>query len=232
VSTPVPPSPSGGSRGEVKTQSLNVRSGPGTTYDVILTATQGTVFTVLDVQSDWIKVRVGMGTGYVAAQYVDLTTTRPSTGFLIEQTDLLSAPLPASRVIPAQPSNASANVVARTWNNFGGLVGTLSARLNVPVNSMVCRAVCRKYRQLLRAGWPPDHPFENHIFYQYWGQKNPDMFNRYFAFDTSAPANAWRGHLWRKDENSPWVSFHGNQDLEWQVLIVAARLTIRRPYRV
>jgi uncharacterized protein YraI len=216
--------PADGSRCEVKTPNLNVRAGPGTDYGVVTTVTQGAVLNVLDGQGDWIKVRVGMDEGYVAAQYVDLTTTKPSTGFLIEQLDLLSVNLPAARIIPPQPANASAAVVARTWNNYGGLIGKLAAMLSVPVSSVVAVLAAESGGNCFGPDGRLIIRFENHIFYNYWGQQHPETFNRFFAFDTSAPANAWKGHLWRRDENSPWQSFHGNQDLEWQVLIIARAL--------
>jgi uncharacterized protein YraI len=218
------PAPASLGRCEVKPQSLNVRAGPGTSFEILLTVNQGTVFNVISIQGDWIKVRVGTGEGYVAAQYVDLTTTKPSTGFLIEQEDLLTLDLVPARLIPTQAANASAAAVARAWNSYGGLIGKLAALLKIPTSTVVAVVAAESGG----SGFGPEGRliirFENHLFYQYWGQQHQDTFNRFFAFDMSSPANAWKGHLWRRDDRSPWLSFHGNQDLEWQVLTTARAL--------
>ncbi len=224
VAAPPRPAAATGSRCEVKTPTLNVRSGPGTQYDILWTVEQGTVLNVLENQGNWIKVRIGTSEGYVAAQFVDLGTTKPPTGFLIEQPELLGATLTPGRLIPTQPANTPGAAVARAWNNYGSLVERLARMLNIPVNSAVATLAAESGGN----GFGPDGRliirFENHIFYQYWGEKNPETFDRFFAFDRSSPANAWKGHLFRRDVGEPWQDFHDNQDLEWQVLTIARAL--------
>ncbi len=219
-----PAAPAPGSRCEVKTRSLNVRAGPGTQYEILGTVEQGSVLNVLENQGAWIKVRLGTGKAYVAAEFVDLTTTKPATGFLIEQAELLSIALVPSRLIPPQNDNAPGAAVARAWNSYGGLLERLARVLNIPVNSLVATLAAESGGNCFGPGGRLIIRFENHIFYQYWGESHPETFDRFFAFDRSGPGNAWKGHVWRRDVDQPWQSFHGNQDLEWQALTIARAL--------
>jgi uncharacterized protein YgiM (DUF1202 family) len=228
VSPVAPAAPTGpitpGGCCEVKTQSLNVRSGPGTQFAILWSVGQGAVLNVLGGDGGWVKVRIGTGEGYVAVEFVDLTTTKTATGYLIERSDLLDIDLVPDRVIPAQTANASSAVVARTWNNYGGLIAKLAAMLKIPLGGVVATLAAESGGTCFGPDGRLIIRFENHIFYQYWGQKNPETFDRFFAFDRSTPGNAWKGHLWRRDIGEPWQNFHGNQDLEWQVLTIGRAL--------
>ncbi|MCC7448027.1 MAG: DUF3380 domain-containing protein [Anaerolineae bacterium] len=219
---PSTPAPSG--RAEVTATSLNIRSGPGTNYDIVMPVSEGTVLNVIENQGDWVKVRVGVGEGYVAAKYVNLNTRKAATSFLIEQGELLSASLPPARQTGTIGLNSSELMVARIWNSYGGLLGKLAAKLSVPVNAAVAVLAAESGGNAFDPSGRLIIRFENHIFYQYWGAAHRDVFNRYFTFDASSPANGWRGHLWRPDENSGWLPFHGNQDAEWRVLTLARAL--------
>lgn len=62
--------------------------------------------------------------------------------------------------------------------------------------------------------------FENHWFYKLYTNHGKDSgkvatFNKYFKFDSSS---TWKNHYYRKSTNSDWISFHGNQNLEWDCL--------------
>lgn len=59
------------------TTTLNVRSGPGTSYGIITTMTKGQSATKTGVSGSWYKVSVNGKTGYVSSKYI--TTTKPST---------------------------------------------------------------------------------------------------------------------------------------------------------
>ncbi|GAV24237.1 N-acetylmuramoyl-L-alanine amidase [Carboxydothermus islandicus] len=54
----------------VKATSLNLRSGPGTVYSVIKTLPQGTKVEGLLVSGDWMKIKAGSTTGWVAKAYL------------------------------------------------------------------------------------------------------------------------------------------------------------------
>jgi hypothetical protein len=46
---------------------VNVRSGPGTSYSVVASVSKGDKVTLLGTEGDWYKVQVGNVTGYVAS---------------------------------------------------------------------------------------------------------------------------------------------------------------------
>ncbi|MBE7091979.1 MAG: hypothetical protein E7365_02230 [Clostridiales bacterium] len=53
--------------------SVNVRKGPGTTYDIVATAKKGEVVTLLDDSSSWYKIKTASGKeGYISGEYVKL----------------------------------------------------------------------------------------------------------------------------------------------------------------
>lgn len=74
--TPTPtPSPSADLVGAVNADPLNVRSGPGTAFDLLFTLTEGDVVLVLGRSTDgaWLKIRIdARPEGWVAAEFVDL----------------------------------------------------------------------------------------------------------------------------------------------------------------
>lgn len=58
----------------VSAKVLNVRSKAGTNSSVVTQIPKGHVFEVLDDQNEWIKISVGEKTGYVSADYVNIST--------------------------------------------------------------------------------------------------------------------------------------------------------------
>ena len=109
------------SKAEVTASSLNVRSGPGTTFSILTTVKRGTVLDVVEQQGDWIKVRINIVTGFVAAQFVQLKVSQPVSGFLIEQPELLEVRLTPDNVIPTDTLTGADLSVANTWNDFVSL---------------------------------------------------------------------------------------------------------------
>lgn len=76
---------SGYSTCTVTGSSLNIRSGPGKDYDVVASASEGAVLTLLDDSSSWYKVKTSGGaTGYIDGQYVKLggTLLKSSSGLV------------------------------------------------------------------------------------------------------------------------------------------------------
>ncbi len=63
------------SKGEVTAEiGLNVRTGPGTGYQVVTTVPKGTVVQILSISGNWYKVNVGSQTGvYVHSAYIKVT---------------------------------------------------------------------------------------------------------------------------------------------------------------
>ena len=75
--TPTPtPAPSNGTVQAKTTSDLNVRKGPGTSYDIIKVIDMNVTVTVTEAtNSSWYKVKLSDGTeGYLAAQYLKITS--------------------------------------------------------------------------------------------------------------------------------------------------------------
>lgn len=69
------PAPSSGTQGTIinADKGLNIRSGPGTTYDKVASATNGARVTILGEENGWYKiVYSGNKTGYVSKDYVSI----------------------------------------------------------------------------------------------------------------------------------------------------------------
>ncbi len=84
---------------------LNVRTGPATSYPVILTTSRGSQLTVLgqDVTSAWLSVRLADGTeGWVARYLTDYTAGVATVA---------TPPLAPPAVVPAQPTTDVATIV-------------------------------------------------------------------------------------------------------------------------
>lgn len=75
--------------GTVTADSLNVRSGPGSSYDVVGKLSKGASVVILGSANGWYEISSGSLTGYVSADYVTVdegsgsTTTTPGTATLL-----------------------------------------------------------------------------------------------------------------------------------------------------
>jgi murein DD-endopeptidase MepM/ murein hydrolase activator NlpD len=212
-------------KGEVVSQGSRVRSGPGTNFSIITTLTQGAVVDVLETQKDWVKIRYQTVEGFISAQLIEVKPLRPLNGYLIQQPDLLEVQLAADRIIPTNGLTSKAEIaVATTWNSYGGLMQALSELLTVPVSGLVAVLVAESSGRTFGPDGRMIIRFENHLFWRFWGEKNADVYNRHFAFDTSSPKNNWKGHQWRANDSAAWEAFHGTQAKEWDVLTFARTL--------
>lgn len=212
------------SKAEVTASSLNVRSGPGTTFSIITAVKRGTVLDVVELQGDWIKIKINGRDGFVAAQFVQLQIPQPVSGFLIEQPELLEVRLTPDKVIPTDTLTGAELTIANTWNQYGNLMKVLSDRLSIPVEALVAVLVAESGGRVFAGDGRMVIRFEVHLFYRFWGEHNQEVFNRFFQFDTSSPGNNWKGHKWRPNVESPWQTFHGTHDKEWSVLAFARAL--------
>ncbi|MEJ2735421.1 MAG: N-acetylmuramidase domain-containing protein, partial [Anaerolineae bacterium] len=145
-------------------------------------------------------------------------------GFLWQQEDLaaVSLALPrAQRIDLASAKNSIERRVARTWNRYSYLLiqvadllgldlAVATAVLSAQANR---RGVARNGRLVIR--------FENHIFYEKWGQHNEEAFRQHFRFGASRP---WTKHQWRPHPDDDWRDCHRNQRAEWEVFDFACTL--------
>ena len=63
--------------------------------------------------------------------------------------------------------------------------------------------------------------FENHVFWDKWGQAHADDFNGHFRFTRN---KAWLGHQFCATAGGAWSDCHKNQAGEWQVFGFARTL--------
>ena len=118
--------------------------------------------------------------------------------------------------------------VARTWNDFGNLLQSLSGAYEIETASAVA-ILCvessgkgftrsNHNRMVIR--------FENHKLWTYWGKDNTPTFHRHFKYGRREDGRlkVWLGHQWRTGIVGQWQSFHGSQPKEWNVLEFARSL--------
>ncbi|GAM10159.1 bacterial SH3 domain protein [Geobacter sp. OR-1] len=211
--------------GLVSATSLNVRPEPSTAKPALGALKRGTKVEILEKLEGWYRIRSGSLSGYVSGDYVTIVDSTPAADYLWEMDQLRTAQLapPEGKAIPVLAKhNASQKMAAKVWNGQGGLLEILSGIIEVEPAAAVA-VLCvesggagfdANNRMIIR--------FENHIFWNLWGKKNPDTFNTHFTFNSQ---KKWLGHKFRKDANSAWLDFHGKQDNEWQVFDFARTLS-------
>ena len=93
------------------TAALNLRTGPGTSYSIILTMPKGSKVSILDTKSAWPRVRYETREGYASPNY--LSSTPPST--------LPSTSPTGSPAVAISKGNQSSSVkrIALTFDDYG-----------------------------------------------------------------------------------------------------------------
>ena len=103
---------------------LNLRRGAGTSYGVILTIPYNKTVTVLDrSNSAWYKVQYGSSTGYVASQYLSVSTVTTTP-------DAAPAPTPSTTVTGRITADVGLNLRRGAGTNYGVI-------LTIPYNKTV-----------------------------------------------------------------------------------------------
>lgn len=114
--------------------SLNMRSGPGTSYSVVGSLTNGTKVTILQTLSGWYKIQTSAGkVGYVSSAYITIgttVTTAPSNGSTTSTktvnaaVNVRSGPSTSYAILGVLYKNAKVTVVGSSGNwyriNYGG----------------------------------------------------------------------------------------------------------------
>ena len=77
----------------VNCTSLNVRSGPGTSYSIIKSISTNTKVEVISTNNGWSKIKEGSTTGYVSAKYLSDLQTSSSTSSNTTSTSTLASKL-------------------------------------------------------------------------------------------------------------------------------------------
>jgi uncharacterized protein YgiM (DUF1202 family) len=143
TATPTPtetptPTPTPAQTGTVVncTTSVNVRSGPGTSYTVIGSAPKGAKYAVLGQSGSWYKMDFNGQTGYISTSYLSVTTTTPPspTGTVVNCTtgvNVRSGPGTSYVVIGSAPKGTTYAVLGQSGSwykiGFNGTTAYISA---------------------------------------------------------------------------------------------------------
>lgn len=209
----------------ITTGHLNLRSGPGTQHDVITVLPANTEVDVLAQEGDWLRVSALGQVGYVHRAFVALEEERVRLGFLRTWEELKDVPLPPPKeemIAPQPEMDFLPRVLAETWNRCGGLLAVVANELKLDPAFAVAVFVAEAPRG---KGFADDGRmiirFENHVFYDRWGSRYPDVYAQHFRFD---PKQRWKGHLWRRAPDAPWRDVHPEQSQEWEAFEFARTL--------
>lgn len=210
--------------GVVTASRLNVRPEPSTARPPLASLPRGTKVDLLERSGGWYRIRAGELEGYVYGDFIRPLEERVAAGFLRERPELAQLPLepPEGKRIAVAPSfTARQRLVARTWNQSGGLLEPLSELIQIEPGAAVAVLTVESGGRAFGADGRMIIRFENHIFWREWGQANEALFAEHFRFD---PAKPWTGHQFRPSPAEPWQSFHGKQEAEWRVFEFAVTL--------
>ena len=136
--------------------------------------------------------------------------------FLIRQKNLQKVNLwSTEKLKPSSKSIYRERLIKRIWNNYGGLLESLSKALKIsPAVAVAVLCVESKGKGFARDGKMIIR-FENHIFWKYWGKTHASLFRAHFRFD---PRKPWQGHKFRKTMKTVWANFHQKGQMgEWEV---------------
>lgn len=216
---PTPPPPE--SSYEVVVRSpANLRSGAGVQYPVISTAVANQTLIVLGSEIDWLKVSLDGGIAYISTHLTERKDANQLQGFLIDLPALMNYELAPKRQIPTQEliEGKRPFACARVWNNYGGLLETLSQRLQIPVSTLVATISAESSGKAFGSDNRLFIRFEVHVFYQEWGKNNQALFDKHFQCD------GWKSHKFRLTEADEWRAVHTGHQKEWEVLEFARAL--------
>ena len=148
--------------------------------------------------------------------------------FYKDDRDLKAAALAPKRPIVKLPAaTTSLGAVARTYNRIGGLVDRLAAETGIdPLAALAVWMVESGGRAFVKN--EPVLRFENHIYWDRWGDEHAAIFDQHFVFGGhGAPGKRWENHKWRRDVKDAWKPFHGTQAGEYEVYRFAKTLSGR-----
>jgi len=149
-----------------------------------------------------------------------------STGFFKDLPDLQTVNLsPSSPVAINSGWPLARRTIASIYNRLGGLMSAVAGKTQIEVPAVL--AVWK-----VEGGNLPHNPgkavirFENHLLYRLWGKNNDATYAQYFRHGgyMGQSGNPWENHQYREGPNQPFRSSHSNQDAEYLVLGLAARL--------
>lgn len=120
----------------------------------------------------------------------------------------------------------STDKLRELWLDHGPIIKELSEQGSIEPALALAVFQVESSGQFFNDAGLPVARFENHVFYREWGKRNPDLFDAHFR-----PREGFKNHEFRINEESEWMTFHGRQVLEWQVIMFAASLNSEAAYR-
>lgn len=198
--------------GVVTAGELNVRIGPGIEHTKIGSLTENSQVQVIGQSGEWLQIRWQDGVAFVNRGFVVAATAGRLTSGAGVAPDELTLPPGADPLTIA---------VAETWNRYRVLIRREAAQLAIDPGVAVAVLVTESNGAPFAADGKLIIRFENHIFNNLWGKKNPARFAQHFAFDPNA---SWKAHQWRPDVNAAWQHCHTSQQMEWLVFNFARQL--------
>jgi hypothetical protein len=208
----------------VTAASLNVRDGSSSTAALLGKLTRGARVDVLTRDGDWYRVASGPLSGFVHGDYLRLDSTPTADGFLCHD-DALCAP--ALGLAPAQQvgvpgSEPMAQMAAKTWNRYGGVLAPLCAATGISPATAVAVLCVESSGQGMTDDGRMIIRFENHVFWDQWGKRHESDFRVHFTFDA---AKRWTKQKYRVSEAHAWQTSHGvGQGAEWEAFTIARAL--------
>jgi len=128
-------STSGGATATVIDGSLNLRSGPGTSYSIVALMPNGATVTVTGaITNGFYPVTYGNLSGYAASQYLSFGSTPSQTATVIDGSlNLRSGPGTSYSIVALMPNGATVTITGAQQNGFypvtyGALAGYASAQ--------------------------------------------------------------------------------------------------------
>jgi hypothetical protein len=201
---------------------LNVRRAGTIDAALVGTLARGTIVQVHARAGNWYEVSSGATRGFVHGDFLHLNEVPTADGFLCHDDVLCSTPLAARppTVIDAARLAGTARRAGETWNRYGGMLAPLCDSVDV-VPSAAVAVLCVESSGKGFVGDRMVIRFENHVFWDHWGKRDPAAYNTFFTHDTS---KRWTGHKYRASASAPWLAAHTGQDAEWDAFDIARRL--------
>ncbi|NCP65528.1 MAG: DUF3380 domain-containing protein [Paraglaciecola sp.] len=220
---------------------LNVRTVPQRNAALFGQLSQQTQVWVEGKQLGWSQIRFNGNRGYVLSDYLQVSeppVDRAAAPIALADqhsaapldTDIIPKPDASQKLSRLTPTtiltvagNSEQRAVAATWNRWGALLQELSDTKQLDVACAVAVLCVESSGK----GFEQNNSdkliirFENHKFWTYWGQHNPQQFRQHFRYN---PDKVWTEHQWRREPLGDWQAFHGRQSAEWQAFDFACQL--------
>lgn len=146
--------------------------------------------------------------------------------YLKDAARLQQAPLSPAAPITIDPTWPDIRrQLAATGNRLGGLIQALAGEVQVELPAVLAVWQVESSGRAHTPGAAVIR-FENHLFFQAWGQANPQIYAQLFRHGgfQGQPGNPWEGHQFREQPDAAFQTLHGSQEREYRALALARRL--------